>query len=148
MLNYCSSQSEPLPQEVKEPCDCRCRKLHSSEDWKCCRCVWTDEVCFPGDAHVQLPSGHSIPISALKIGQKVLTGKAVMTLVPIYDVHNLSPHFRQQKKVVSWTIRTSWQPEQGEGWTTCTKQTRWLTEPAVDITIHGDDVVPVTTSTQ
>nr|APD15680.1 lophotrochozoan hedgehog-related [Acanthochitona crinita] len=65
--------SHPRVGMANADCQCKCKQLHSERGWECCKCAWTDEVCFPGDARVQLQNGQSISMATLEVGQKILT---------------------------------------------------------------------------
>lgn len=58
--------------EKRSNCKCRCRSRYHQDQWTCCKCAWTDTVCFPADATVRLQNGHVTAMADLRVGQKVL----------------------------------------------------------------------------
>ncbi|XP_071104907.1 sonic hedgehog protein-like [Haliotis cracherodii] len=57
---------------VRKRCECRCRRVYNNE-WECCSCPWTDQICFPGDATLTLEDGTDILMKNLRAGHKVKT---------------------------------------------------------------------------
>ncbi|XP_067655473.1 sonic hedgehog protein-like [Haliotis asinina] len=72
---------------VRRRCECHCRSKVHHNDWECCPCPWTDQVCFPGDVTLTLQDGTDISMKNLRAGHKVKTvanGQVIFTEVKTF----------------------------------------------------------------